>query len=777
MPLVAIVANGLIDFRLSQNHLQAQTLENIVLMADMQEGQVLGWMEDIKGRTVNFASDGLINNSLKMILSGDKQAVNDLNRHLLENKLPVDPMIFGIHVMDLNGKVVASSRGSEVGGEDMAMDEVFLQARGSRAATAYLSDIAEAVHFGEENIAILATAPIIDHDRFESAGDQERSENLGVIMLFFKTQGLNDILTGKAQTASGALSTWTRKKTLEMYLVNGDGLMITESKFIVNAPLKQKADTVPVHLCKHYEEMSGKYPDYRGIPVFGASMCFGNGWTLLAEIDEAEVLGALDDYLQQNLLSAGAIFLLILFVMYLFILGITSPLQELSQAAQKIGKGDFTARAKLITRDEFGQLSGIFNQMAESIQKSSVGLQQKVKEEEMSWLAMSNILGDLDLAKNQLEQAKAKDEAILSSIGDAVMACDKDGRVMLFNGVACALTGFSIQEVIGQHYDRFLKFIKESDGKPGNDFISDAIKIGQQTKMANHTLLITKDGQKIPVADSAAPVKDGKGEIIGCVVVFRDVTHEREIDRAKTEFVSLASHQLRTPLTGIEWTIELFSKKEKLTEDGKKYLDDIHFSAKRLSNLVKLLLNVSRIESGRVGVTPKLLDLVELINGYAREYQMLCDKKQLVLVFEKHPKKLAATSDKDLLGYIVQNLLGNAIEYTPIGGKIEVSLEAKENSAIFAVRDTGIGIPKELDKRIFEKFFRAPNAVAAKPDGSGLGLYIVAESAKLLGGKIWFESEEGKGSTFYVELPLVSQVRVGEKGLVDPVRNKPPQNG
>jgi len=400
LTLVAIVVNGAIDFRLSRDHLKAQTMENLVLIADMQEGQVLNWLETLKGRTVDFSSDGFLRLELNKILSGDRSAVADLNRHLLENKQPLDSAIFGIHIMDTNGKVVASSRGSEVGGEDMAMEEIFLQARGTRYAAAFLSDIVEETHFGEKNIAILTTAPIID---------QEKLENIGVIMLFFKAQGLSDILRGRAQMQAGALSTWTtRTKTMEMYLVNEDKVMISESRFIVNAQFKQKVDTLPVRLCAKSEEMAGEYLDYRQIPVFGASMCFANGWTLLTEIDTDEVLGTLGDYLQQNLLSGTATFLVILIAMYLFSIGIVVPLKELSGVAQKLGKGDFTARAKLVTRDEFGELSQVFNQMAENIQKGSTSLVEKVKEEETSRLAMGNILGDLEVATSKLEEEKAQ---------------------------------------------------------------------------------------------------------------------------------------------------------------------------------------------------------------------------------------------------------------------------------------------------------------------------------------------------------------------------------
>ena len=259
------------------------------------------------------------------------------------------------------------------------------------------------------------------------------------------------------------------------------------------------------------------------------------------------------------------------------------------------------------------------------------------------------------------------------------------------------------------------------------------------------------------------------------------MSKEKELDRAKSEFVSLASHQLRTPLTGIEWIAEAFAKKEKLTAQGKEYLNDIRFSAKRLNALIKLLLNASRIESGAVGVSPETFELVEFIKAHIKECQMLCEKKNLTHTFDKHPEKILATTDKTILGYILQNLMGNAIEYTLAGGKVEVMLEKKEKSALLTIQDTGIGVPKDVQTRIFEKFFRASNAVAMKPDGTGLGLYIVSEAVKLLEGKIWFESpaspakrgeQEGKGSVFYVELPLVVQPHTGEKVLTSKFANK-----
>jgi signal transduction histidine kinase len=211
---------------------------------------------------------------------------------------------------------------------------------------------------------------------------------------------------------------------------------------------------------------------------------------------------------------------------------------------------------------------------------------------------------------------------------------------------------------------------------------------------------------------------------------------------------------MRTPLTGIQWVVERFTKKEKLTPKGKEYLEDIHTSAKQLIGLVDLLLNLSRIESGRVGITPEPLEVIGFIKDFLGETTPLRDKKGLKISFEDHPAELAVITDKSAVRNIVQSLVSNAIEYTEAGGSIDIAVQKGDRVFTITVRDTGIGIPQAEQPHIFDKFVRASNAKLYKTDGTGIGLYIAAQAVSRLGGKIWFESEEHKGSTFHVELPL-----------------------
>lgn len=246
--------------------------------------------------------------------------------------------------------------------------------------------------------------------------------------------------------------------------------------------------------------------------------------------------------------------------------------------------------------------------------------------------------------------------------------------------------------------------------------------------------------------------------LLGLVLFFNVIEfyfNERleDIDKAKSEFISLASHQLRSPIVAIQWTLEDFFKKVKITQEEKKYFNNVFRAAKHLDELTKLLLSISRIESGAFKISTESFDLVEFIEGYIDGMQSVCKKKIITLDFTNHPESLEFKTDKNAFENILRSLASNALDYTKPGGEVAIQLEKKDNSIILTVKDNGIGIPKEEQSRIFKKFARASNAVNFRPAGTGLGLYIVREMVKLLNGKIWFESEENRGSVFYVELP------------------------
>jgi len=366
--------------------------------------------------------------------------------------------------------------------------------------------------------------------------------------------------------------------------------------------------------------------------------------------------------------------------------------------------------------------------------------------------AAANLLEDLDAEREKLAIANAKDEAMLASIGDGLIAVDNDGKVTVTNKAAIDMLGWKAEELIGRTLTDLPLEDKAGDPIPLPERPTTiALATGGAVKVSYY--FVRKDKTRFPIAITATPIALN-GKITGLIEIIRDVTREQELDNEKDEFISIASHQMRTPLTGIQWVVERFAKKEKLTPKGKEYLEDIHTSVKQLGGLVDLLLNLSRIESGRMGITPEPLEVVGFIKDFLNETVPLRDKKGLKISFEDHPPELAVITDKSAMRNIVQSLVSNAIEYTEAGGSIDIAVRKSDTTFTVTVRDTGIGIPQAEQSHIFEKFVRASNAKLYKTDGTGIGLYIAAQAVSRLGGKIWFESEEKKGSSFHVELPL-----------------------
>jgi two-component system sensor histidine kinase VicK len=424
---------------------------------------------------------------------------------------------------------------------------------------------------------------------------------------------------------------------------------------------------------------------------------------------------------------------------------IQRSLAGLQEAAHDLAEGKMEKRIQTTGKDELGLLAGTFNDMANK----------------------------LALSRATLEREKAKDEAILGGIGDAVFAIDTDGKIILFNPVASEITGFTDAEAIGQPYEKVLQFQYEGKNKKNDVFIREALS-GKRTQMSNHTVVVRKDGEKVAVADSAAPLLDENGKVAGVVVVFRDVTQERAIDQAKSEFVSLASHQLRTPLSAINWYAEMLLAGDagKINTEQKKYLKEIYDGNQRMVELVNALLNVSRLELGTFAIEPEPIDVKEIAESMLKEIAPMAKAKQMTVVAEYQPKLPKFSADPKLIRMIIQNLMTNAVKYTPDKGKVTLSIshevhkKSKKAEFLITVSDNGYGIPKKQQEKIFTKLFRAENVQQKDTEGTGLGLYILKSIVDNSGGKIWFDSVEDKGTTFSVSYPTTGMIkREGSKSL------------
>ena len=364
-----------------------------------------------------------------------------------------------------------------------------------------------------------------------------------------------------------------------------------------------------------------------------------------------------------------------------------------------------------------------------------------------------------------LRAAKAKDKAILSSIGEGLVATDNDGRIVMVNSAFESLLGWKGDEIRGKKLSDVLEIL---DSETKEVLSSEALQDDHnQDNFTNVYLYKRKDGSSFPVSVIRAPIVLEKSKF-GVVELFRDITEELAVDRAKTEFVSLASHQLRTPLSAINWHAEMLLDGDmgELSAPQKKGIEFIYEGNQRMVMLVHSLLNVSRLEMGTFGVVPVLVEVPELSQKVLANEVLRIKEKKLKIV-ENYSKGISKfNTDYNLLAMVLNNLVTNAIKYSNKSGKVSIvismidsgevsEISSEQDLLCIEVCDNGYGIPKEQQPFIFDKLFRADNVKEKDTDGTGLGLYIVKSIVETLGGVISFESEKEKGASFRVVLPEV----------------------
>lgn len=372
---------------------------------------------------------------------------------------------------------------------------------------------------------------------------------------------------------------------------------------------------------------------------------------------------------------------------------------------------------------------------------------------------MLNVLEDVQEERSRAESLASELEKFkiaLDGTSDHVVITDSNGIALYANAGLERITGFSPEEVLGKKVGT-----KELwGGKMSPEFYEGlwrTIKIEKKPFVGEITNK-RKDGTPYQALSSISPIMNKHGVLEFFIGIERDITKEKEIDSAKTEFVSLASHQLRTPLSAINWYTEMLLSEDAgaITDMQREYLGEVSRGSRRMVELVNALLNVSRIELGTFAVQPEPTDVVELARDVINELKSKILEKKLHIeeaYVENLPKMMV---DPKLTRIVFQNLLTNAVKYTPEEGKISISIAMSADKTMFtiAVSDTGYGIPKEDQSRIFTKLFRASNIREKETDGTGLGLYIIKSIVEHSGGTVTFESEEGKGTTFTLTLPV-----------------------
>lgn len=354
-----------------------------------------------------------------------------------------------------------------------------------------------------------------------------------------------------------------------------------------------------------------------------------------------------------------------------------------------------------------------------------------------------------------LAEANIRADTVIENIGEGVIATDQEGKICIFNEAAGTMLGWKEEEVIGRE---FVDIVPVLDNQGRLIEFKDRSVTQLLQNYSYRKLALTyarKDRTTFPVAIASRSVTvDGK--IQGTIWTFRDVSEEQAIDRAKTEFVTLASHQLRTPVSAIAWVSELLLSGDagKMTDEQQEYLEQISSSNKRLANLLDAMLAVSSLELGDFPIKSESIDASVICREVVKEFQQIIEEKKLVLT-EKY-EAADVYCDPNALKVIYRNIVSNACKYTPSKGSISIRVAWQgedQKDLHIEVADSGFGVPRRQQSKIFTKLFRADNVKQKDTDGTGLGLYIARSLVERLGGHISFESEERKGSTFHIYLP------------------------
>jgi PAS domain S-box-containing protein len=382
--------------------------------------------------------------------------------------------------------------------------------------------------------------------------------------------------------------------------------------------------------------------------------------------------------------------------------------------------------------------------LEKKIKGNTQELQAKIDELDNSKKALMNILEDIEKTRRIMEEEKNKTLAIIANLADGLLVFDDQNKLIMINPRAEYFFEASAKDVIGTG-------IKDLGELPNFKTVVDLL--GEIIKETFRQELLVRD---LTLEISSIPIMSAM-EKNGTLIILHDITREKTVERMKTEFVSIAAHQLRTPLSAIKWAMSLLLEGDagELNFHQKSIIEKSYVSNERMIRLITDLLDVARIEEGRYIYKLEPTKLDALVGNSVESLKETASKRNIKLEYQPLKGDLPKIMiDAEKISITVQNLIENAIKYTPVGGSVTISLKYDTNKVEFSVVDTGIGVNKEQQGRLFTKFFRASNVVRMETDGSGLGLFISKNIIESHGGKIWYQSEEGKGSTFSFSLPI-----------------------
>ncbi len=419
---------------------------------------------------------------------------------------------------------------------------------------------------------------------------------------------------------------------------------------------------------------------------------------------------------------------LVIIITFLISQGITKPIAEMKKQTEKIAEGNYTGEVKIYSDDELGQLGQAINDLS-----------FKIKE-----------------AQENSESERQRLDSVLRHMSDGVIATDRRGRIVIMNTAALDILNLKSEKVIGIPLLSILP-------------LEEKVTFRELLETQHERLIhLEEDGKDSIVQCEFSVIQRESGFISGLVCVLTDVTEQQKIDRERRNFVSNVSHELRTPLTSIKsYTEALVDGAWENKEIAPGFLKVIETETDRMMRMITDLLNLSRMDQNRLALEKEFINMNELVVHIVNRFEMVLqsepyrDKNYRILT-DITQRDLWVELDQDKITQVLDNIINNAIKYSPDGGRIIVRLMETHTDIIVSVSDEGLGISRKDIPHLFDRFYRVDKARSRAMGGSGLGLAIAQEVIQLHGGKIWVNSIENKGSTFFVSLPYIPFEEDGE---------------
>lgn len=700
LPMFAV---SIISYFSIRESLLNKTIDQLNSTSIKQEQKISTFLQSRQEEATKLANQYDLQVALRDYLGGPTDANKQKLSEILQNEKIETPIIQSIYMTDTSGKLLASS---------------------SQTVTE-APKLSAPSNSGETSVSVRKDPADGFTKLYITSNVSVNKEQAALLNVVFRT----DDLVAIVQDYTGL------DETGETVVVAKDDVSLFPLRFDTNASLKTNLASLDLHSLTGARY--GEVTDYRGNTVLVVAHSIGlSDWVVAAKIDRSEALLATSSL--RNLVIAivfvalVAIVLTALFFSQLF----TRPIRKVAQVAERIGRGDFSARVDVTRSDEIGSLAGSINAMGSNLQ---------------------GMVGNIESQRMRLR-------VILDSTTETIFAIDEDANILLVNKAVQGLLQKDPSVLVGKNMNDLFTW-----------------KHGLQPFTVNYNVEGVHTYANLQYVDSAnaqryvklivARIKDeshaGKAHAI---VTIHDETSSHELENMKADFVSMAAHELRTPLTAVRGYLEMVQYKQQHNDptDVDSYIRQALKNVSDLGGLINNLLDITRIERGTLTLSMEKVDLAAGVRQVVNDQRFAAEDRQLTLAYHGPEKDCYVVGDPIALREIVNNLLANAIKYTKPGGKIDVTVRHKDDVCQVIVQDTGIGIPESAQKHLFSKFYRVHGGLDSGSTGTGLGLYIARSIAERHEGTIQVTSKEGAGSAFTLTIPAYSEKRMA---MVKPVQD------